>query len=144
MNNNFITSSTSFVDDTNSYHYLENSKNNHIVLRQNEALLNDDPLLSSTSVIRMPKSTECQSNLSEYQYNNDCDEDNSSTNLQCKWETCYQIYDSQNSLVKHIEKTHVELKRGKLTHIICSLHKLLIDEIVFTSLLVRLMILNKN
>lgn len=32
--------------------------------------------------------------------------------LQCKWEDCYQIYETQNSLVRHIEKTHVELKRG--------------------------------
>lgn len=33
--------------------------------------------------------------------------------LQCKWEDCYQVYETQSSLVRHIEKTHVELKRGK-------------------------------
>lgn len=36
--------------------------------------------------------------------------------LQCKWENCYQIYETQSSLVRHIEKAHVELKRGN--HII--------------------------
>ncbi|EFA05809.2 zinc finger protein GLIS1 [Tribolium castaneum] len=35
------------------------------------------------------------------------------TTLQCQWENCYQIYDHQTALVKHIEKCHVEVKRGE-------------------------------
>lgn len=84
-----------------------------MVLRQNEALLKDDPLLSSTNIICMPNTKKFQSRNFEYDYGNDCDEVSSSTNLQCKWERCYQIYESQNTLVKHIEKSHVEVKRGK-------------------------------
>lgn len=32
---------------------------------------------------------------------------------QCKWKDCYLIYDSQSSLVRHIEKTHVEVRKGR-------------------------------
>lgn len=30
----------------------------------------------------------------------------------CQWQRCYQIHSSQNELVRHIEKTHVEVKKG--------------------------------
>lgn len=98
-----------------SYHYLENSTDNQIVLRQNEALLKDDPLLSSTNILYLPNSRNTQD--SEYEYDA-CEEVSSSTNFQCKWERCFQIYESQTNLVKHIEKIHVELKRGRYLLII--------------------------
>lgn len=114
MNNNFITTtSTVAVEENTSFDYLENTEHNQIVLRQSEALLNNDPLLSSTNLICLPNSKEFQNKTIEYDYDNDCDEVSSSTNFQCKWERCYQIYESQSSLVKHIGKSHVELKRGK-------------------------------
>lgn len=31
---------------------------------------------------------------------------------QCKWEKCFKIYGNQSDLVKHIEKTHIEVKKG--------------------------------
>lgn len=31
--------------------------------------------------------------------------------LQCMWENCYRIFDDQSSLVSHIEKTHVDVKK---------------------------------
>lgn len=30
----------------------------------------------------------------------------------CQWENCFEIYRSQAELVKHIEKTHIEVKKG--------------------------------
>lgn len=117
MNNNFIPTSNAPLEDTNSYSFLENTEDNQMVLRQNEALINDDPLLSSTNIICLPNSKHFHKKNFEYDYGNDCDEVSSSTNFQCKWERCYQIYESQSSLVKHIEKNHVELKRGKCINI---------------------------
>lgn len=113
MNNNFIATTTAPTEENASYDYLENSEHNQIVLRQNEALLKDDPLLSSTNLICLPNSKDFQRKNFECDYENDSDEVSSSTNFQCKWERCYQIYESQNSLVKHIGKSHVELKRGE-------------------------------
>ncbi|KAJ8916579.1 hypothetical protein NQ315_000223 [Exocentrus adspersus] len=73
---------------------------NQLVVTQHEALLNDDPLLSSSNIIYPDGSS------------NDYEEVSSSTNFQCRWEQCYLTYESQSCLVKHIEKSHVELKRG--------------------------------
>lgn len=91
--------------------YNHDLSENHIVLHQNEALLNlnDDPLLSSTSLV-CPRRKQ---NISESESSN-CDEEvSSSIILQCQWEDCYKIYGCQTSLVKHIEKTHIEVKRGE-------------------------------
>lgn len=30
----------------------------------------------------------------------------------CKWENCFKMYSNQSELVKHIEKTHIEVKKG--------------------------------
>lgn len=30
----------------------------------------------------------------------------------CQWENCFKIYSNQSELVKHIEKTHIEVKKG--------------------------------
>lgn len=30
----------------------------------------------------------------------------------CKWENCFKIYSNQTELVRHIEKTHIEVKKG--------------------------------
>lgn len=30
----------------------------------------------------------------------------------CQWENCFKIYPNQSELVKHIEKTHIEVKKG--------------------------------
>ncbi|CAG9854325.1 unnamed protein product [Phyllotreta striolata] len=79
-----------------------NVLDNQMILTQNDALLNDDPFLCNLT----PKFAE---NAGE----NDCEDFDNSVNLQCKWENCYRFYESQASLVKHIEKCHVELKRGE-------------------------------
>lgn len=71
-------------------------------MSQNEALMYDDPMFSSA--YQLPKEPECRFD----QVDGVC-----SGQLQCKWEECYQIYDTQNLLVRHIEKSHVEVKRGK-------------------------------
>lgn len=34
-------------------------------------------------------------------------------NLQCKWRDCFRVFDDQSSLVEHIEKVHVEVKKGE-------------------------------
>lgn len=33
--------------------------------------------------------------------------------LQCKWRDCFRVFDDQSSLVEHIEKVHVEVKKGE-------------------------------
>lgn len=78
---------------------------NQIVLPQDEAIiLNDDPLLSASSVAfpRMHKESE-----------SDLDDD---YGLQCKWEGCWEKYQTQKLLVKHIEKAHMEMKKGTSGH----------------------------
>ncbi|KAI4454958.1 transcriptional activator [Holotrichia oblita] len=92
------------------------SENNHAVMNQNEALMYDDPLLSSSSLIlpkreRKPASSGGSSRDSDL--NLECQDILTVTQLQCKWENCFQVYENQTALVKHIEKSHVELKRGE-------------------------------
>ncbi|KAG5899639.1 hypothetical protein JTB14_036012 [Gonioctena quinquepunctata] len=90
-------------------------EDNQMILTQNEALLNDDPLLSSSSNVMFPmrKRREYLEKKDEDGSENQIEEVSSSRSFLCKWEMCYQFYDSQTSLVKHIEKCHVELKRGE-------------------------------
>ncbi|KAF5290127.1 hypothetical protein FQA39_LY14908 [Lamprigera yunnana] len=85
---------------------------NQIVTTQQAALLRDDPLLSSSNIILYPSRSERHESESQESESTDY-EDYPSIRLQCKWEDCYQIYDCQSSLVKHIEKSHVEIKRGE-------------------------------
>lgn len=33
--------------------------------------------------------------------------------LQCQWESCFQVFESQQTLVGHIEKTHVDVKKAE-------------------------------
>lgn len=104
-------------DEAIEYDYGESchTDSNQAVMRQSEALMYDDPLLSSSSLTlpskRIRKDTTGSQDsemgtdgeetyVGQYQY-------------QCKWESCFQMYDGQNSLVRHIEKNHVELKRGE-------------------------------
>ncbi|KAJ8984122.1 hypothetical protein NQ317_017332, partial [Molorchus minor] len=110
VNNNFVTDANTIPEEsqTETANLFEPGENNHIVLTQKEALLNDDPLLSSSNIVYSAKKREYVSESYDCEYSNDCEE----SNFQCKWEKCYQMYDSQSSLVKHIEKSHVELKRG--------------------------------
>lgn len=61
-------------------------------MTQNDALLYDDQTLNSED-------------FTDY-HNQDL--------LQCQWQECYQTYNTQNELVRHIEKCHVEMKRGTL------------------------------
>ncbi|KAJ8950747.1 hypothetical protein NQ318_011240 [Aromia moschata] len=114
LNNNFVSAVNVTVEEEHGdpEHLFEASEDNQVVLTQAEALLNDDPLLSSSSIMYPSRRREYHAESYEYEYGTDCEEVSSSTNLQCKWERCYQMYDSQTSLVKHIEKCHVELKRG--------------------------------
>ncbi|XP_066261353.1 uncharacterized protein [Euwallacea similis] len=83
---------------------------NQMVLKQSEALLNDDPLLSSSNnfynnhIQISMKTTESETS-----------EEIISTravHYQCRWQNCYQKCHSQTGLVGHIEKCHVEVKRG--------------------------------
>ncbi|KAF2882864.1 hypothetical protein ILUMI_23376 [Ignelater luminosus] len=93
---------------------FQSDNQNQIILYQDEALLRDDPLLSSSNVVLLSdRSRRQESESQESEISTDCDEFFSSTHMQCKWEDCYQICDSQSSLVRHIEKNHVELKRGE-------------------------------
>jgi hypothetical protein len=101
VNNNYLR------EEPSEYHLSDNQ----VVLSQNDALLdlNEDPLLSSTSLVYPRR----RHQVSESDSSN-CDEEVSSSSvLQCQWEHCYQIYDCQSALVKHIEKCHVEVKRGE-------------------------------
>ncbi|XP_050302552.1 zinc finger protein GLI4-like [Anthonomus grandis grandis] len=96
------------VNNEKSQKFSHILEENHMVLHQSDALLNDDPLLSSsnnfyTNPAYCPQEEEAKNNLN-------CQE--KSTNFQCKWENCYQRCHSQTSLVNHIEKSHVEIKRG--------------------------------
>ncbi|XP_075229697.1 uncharacterized protein LOC142329186 [Lycorma delicatula] len=40
-------------------------------------------------------------------------EDVTSGLLECRWEDCWALFQGQPALVRHIEKTHVELRRGE-------------------------------
>ncbi|XP_017781321.1 PREDICTED: zinc finger protein 765-like [Nicrophorus vespilloides] len=88
-----------------SDYFDEEAEDNQLILTQSESLLYDDPMLNSGSK-RQRKHTASSDTSTEYE------DTFMPMNLQCKWENCYEIYDSQSSLVRHIEKTHVELKRG--------------------------------
>lgn len=35
------------------------------------------------------------------------------SNLQCKWKDCFRVFEDQSTLVDHIEKLHVEVKKGE-------------------------------
>ncbi|XP_072394001.1 uncharacterized protein [Diabrotica undecimpunctata] len=85
-----------------------NIEENQMVLTQSEALLNDDPFLSSTTCGQIKNENDIH-DVEDLE----CEEVSSSVNVQCKWENCFQFYESQTCLVKHIEKSHVELKRGE-------------------------------
>nr|XP_022899748.1 zinc finger protein 33A-like [Onthophagus taurus] len=94
------------------------SEDNQAVMSQNEALIYDDPLLSSTSVINSKEISRKyeiieEEDEEEEKFEEDFDDKAKNQKLQCKWEDCYQNYNSQSALVKHIEKNHVELKRGE-------------------------------
>lgn len=81
-----------------------NSPSNQVVLPQQEAILHEDPLLSSSSVI-FPKHQEAKDE-------SDFEED-IGNGLLCKWENCWECYSTQKQLVRHIEKAHVEVKKGE-------------------------------
>ncbi|XP_057667638.1 zinc finger protein GLI1-like [Diorhabda carinulata] len=89
--------------------YFDIHRDNQMVLTQSEALLNDDPLLSASN----PTSSINKRKYAKEIDDNVYEEVSSTLNVQCKWENCYQFYESQSLLVKHIEKCHVELKRGE-------------------------------
>ncbi|XP_018335580.1 asparagine-rich zinc finger protein AZF1-like [Agrilus planipennis] len=87
---------------------------NQAVMGQQEALLMDDPLLSFSNVNMFPgKHKRQESESQESEVSSGYEENYNRTVLQCKWENCFKMYDSQASLVFHIEKSHVELKRGE-------------------------------
>lgn len=68
-------------------------------MNQNDALIFDDLHYDSGDLLQTEKTIEIET------FNQN--------QLQCKWEDCYQIYETQSALVRHIEKCHVELKRGE-------------------------------
>ncbi|KAF5294353.1 hypothetical protein FQR65_LT10806 [Abscondita terminalis] len=91
------------------------SFDNQIVTTQDQALVGDDPLLSSSNVLFYPNRSHQrhESESQESEISTDYEDFTPAHHLQCKWEDCYQIYDSQSTLVRHIEKVHVEVKRGE-------------------------------
>lgn len=115
VNNNFITSSNDLCEilPENTHPFFSSNEENTTVLRQNEALINDDVMLSSSSLMFPQQQMhdiiiDDDESSRDYEY----DEVSSSSNYMCRWQGCYQQYDSQHSLVRHIEKSHVELKKG--------------------------------
>ncbi|GJQ80595.1 hypothetical protein Trydic_g19998 [Trypoxylus dichotomus] len=88
-------------------------ENNHAVMNQSDALMYDDPLLSSSSLILPKRERKSTVNSQDSDLSVECHDILMANQLQCKWENCFQVYENQNALVKHIEKTHVELKRGE-------------------------------
>lgn len=113
--NNNVSSSDYEVKERNNEDELI-GKQNYVILNQNDALNYDDLLLCNTKKFRtkllMRKSLSADSDLSGT--NLDCEEERAnSVVLQCLWKDCYQIYESLITLVRHIEKTHVEVKRGE-------------------------------
>ncbi|CAH0549659.1 unnamed protein product [Brassicogethes aeneus] len=112
VNNNFMSISNEMADQTPQIY--PSAEENSMVLPQNEALINDDVLLSSGSLIFPPTSTAYADRCEDIEEEEDlnCDDVSSTSNYLCRWQQCYQQYDSQCSLVKHIEKCHVELKKG--------------------------------
>ncbi|KAK4878378.1 hypothetical protein RN001_010884 [Aquatica leii] len=104
INNNWLKETTDYTSNFD----------NHVVITQEAALLRDDPMLSSSNIILYPnRSQRHESESQESESSTDYEDFSNGIHLQCKWEDCYQIYDSQSSLVRHIEKTHVEVKRGE-------------------------------
>nr|CAI5824602.1 unnamed protein product [Callosobruchus analis] len=100
-----------FAEESNSNQsYSDQTPSNQMVLTQTDALLNDDPLFSSTNLMYNRNFAFDQMDSCDGLEN---EEVCSSISYQCKWDRCYQVYESQSSLVKHIEKVHVELKRGE-------------------------------
>lgn len=87
---------------------------NLMILNQSDGLLFDESSWYSTNFEENAGNKIERGNLErERTYSTDSDFDESIPHsLQCKWANCYQIYDSQSNLVKHIEKAHVEVKRG--------------------------------
>lgn len=85
---------------------------NYVILNQNDALNYDDLLCNSAKFrtkLFMRKASD-----SDLSTSTDCEEQRAnSVVLQCLWKDCYQIYESLITLVRHIEKTHVEVKRGE-------------------------------
>lgn len=47
--------------------------------------------------------------------------------LICKWEGCWEQHSSQKNLVRHIEKNHVEHKKGKLIFLLCNKHSFFVE-----------------
>ncbi|KAL3271615.1 hypothetical protein HHI36_022090 [Cryptolaemus montrouzieri] len=82
---------------------------NQVVSTQNDNLILNDPFLTSRifSEEKLPVVNQEDIGFDTFL---DCEEP--AGKLICKWENCYQAYQSQTSLVKHIEKCHVEFKRS--------------------------------
>lgn len=105
-----VSKNTEFIQDGDQREQkFSQSEQNQMILTQTDALLNDDPLLSSSNTFYVG-----QNNILQVDYGYEEKEifEEVPSSLQCKWEKCYQFYDSQSTLVTHIEKCHVEIKRG--------------------------------
>lgn len=63
-----------------------------------------DEILDCKNEMIAPSETEKISNI--------IDERIDSKEWICKWEHCFKIYSNQIELVRHIEKTHIEVKKG--------------------------------
>lgn len=108
----------SIENDKTIYSQPDNS--NISVLKQSDALLIDDPLLSFSNLNKNISKQLDKNFIKSEHHDLDTDfltESDYRTiglnNFVCKWEECYKNCDSQMLLVKHIEKYHVEIKRGK-------------------------------
>ncbi|XP_045469241.1 zinc finger protein GLI4-like [Harmonia axyridis] len=103
--NNNISSNYMYINDNSQYGALSD---NQSVISQSENLIIGDPFLDTTLLNDESHQSICQEENSFHS----ASESEDNVGLSCKWENCFQVYPSQMSLVKHIEKSHVEFKKS--------------------------------
>lgn len=81
------------------------------MIAQQENMLLSDPFFDTTFLNEQNLQNLCHD---ENSFHSASEGEESSFGLSCKWENCFQTYQTQTSLVKHIEKCHVEFKKCKL------------------------------
>lgn len=132
VNNNLSESSYFEVGYQDSQNFYVNTETNYlpdnqVIMTQREALddlgvvtstndrtdnftINFDRQLSNIDEVEKLDENEVNStSVGSEEYN----EADSTVMMQCKWADCYQNFVGETALVKHIEKFHIEVKRGK-------------------------------
>ncbi|XP_044763662.1 zinc finger protein 677-like [Coccinella septempunctata] len=106
--NNNETSNFMFTTENNTMCFTTTLSDNQAVIPQNENLIMSDPFFETSLLNDHSLQSMCQEESSL----NSSSESEDVRGLSCKWENCFQTYPSQTSLVKHIEKCHVEFKKS--------------------------------